>query len=411
MVVGVAVVIGIIALAHQSSVRDELVNRVQPAALEAQSLETGLVNQETGVRGYELAAIPSFLAPYRLGREQERAAFTQLHRSSVVGTQAALARVMASIDAWHGRVAFPAIASVSPGHPHATSRVDAVAGKRLFDRVRASLAALQRDISTRATTVKDELDSAARTSVITLIAIAIALLVSVIVAALTLRRTVTKPLEELTESSKVVAEGELSHPLLVDGPLEIAQLGRDVDAMRERLVRELEGSQAARAQLGATAAELERSNAELEQFAYVASHDLQEPLRKVTSFCQLLQERYAGQLDERADQYIEFAVDGAKRMQQLINDLLAFSRVGRVRHPHELVDLDALAGAALADLGEAVAAAHAEVVIDDLPSLSVEAPLIRIVFQNLIGNAIKFRGRVRAADSARGDAARERLAV
>ena len=254
VVVGVAVVIGIIALAHQSSVRDELVNRVQPAALEAQSLETGLVNQETGVRGYELAAIPSFLAPYRLGREQERAAFTQLHRLSVVGTQAALARVMASIDAWHGRVAFPAIASVSPGHPHATSRVDAVAGKRLFDRLRASLAALQRDINARATTVKDELDSAARTSVITLIAIAIALLVSVIVAALTLRRTVTKPLEGLTESSNVVAEGELSHPLLVDGPLEIAQLGRDVDAMRERLVRELEGSQAAQAQLGATAA-------------------------------------------------------------------------------------------------------------------------------------------------------------
>src|SRR4029079_2034598 len=98
------------------------------------------------------------------------------------------------------------------------------------------------------------------------------------------------------------------------------------------------------------AAELTRSNRDLEQFAYVASHDLQEPLRKVASFCQLLRRRCAGQLDEQADQYIEFAVNGAQRMQRLINDLLAFSRIGRVTTGFTDVDLGRVVGDMAAEL-------------------------------------------------------------
>jgi light-regulated signal transduction histidine kinase (bacteriophytochrome) len=224
-----------------------------------------------------------------------------------------------------------------------------------------------------------------------LIAIGVALLVSVIAAALALRRTVTKPVEELTGSSREVAGGELSRSLLIDGPLEIAELGRDVDAMRQRLVRELEASHAAQVQLGETASDLVRSNAELEQFAYVASHDLQEPLRKVTSFCQLLHDRYGGQLDERADQYIEFAVDGAKRMQTLINDLLAFSRVGRLHQEYTEVELERVLAAAADSLSVAVGESGAVVTHDPLPTVVGNATQLGVLFQNLLANAVKFR--------------------
>ena len=145
-------------------------------------------------------------------------------------------------------------------------------------------------------------------------------------------------------------------------------LGNDVEAMRLRIVGELEAVEKAQADLAAQAEELARSNAELEQFAYVASHDLQEPLRKVTSFCQMLERRYSGQLDERADQYIAFAVDGAKRMQILINDLLAFSRVGRMGREPELVDTDDLVAAATANLASGIEETGAEIEVDgDLP--------------------------------------------
>ena len=163
--------------------------------------------------------------------------------------------------------------------------------------------------------------------------------------------------------------------------------------MRLRIVEELEAVQRAQEEIEAQAAELSRSNAELEQFAYVASHDLQEPLRKVTSFCQMLERRYAGQLDERADQYIAFAVDGAKRMQILINDLLAFSRVGRMDREPELVDADEIVAVARANLAASIEETGAEIAVSgDLPVVLVERSLLVLVFQNLIGNGIKFHG-------------------
>jgi PAS domain S-box-containing protein len=140
------------------------------------------------------------------------------------------------------------------------------------------------------------------------------------------------------------------------------------------------------------AAELARSNAELEQFAYVASHDLQEPLRMVASYVQLLARRYQGQLDGDADKFIRYAADGAARMQRLINDLLAFSRAGTRPTEASVVWPAEILTQTLADLREAIAESRADVSCGELPAVRGDAQQIAQLFQNLVGNAIKFRG-------------------
>jgi PAS domain S-box-containing protein len=139
------------------------------------------------------------------------------------------------------------------------------------------------------------------------------------------------------------------------------------------------------------AVELARSNAELEQFASVASHDLQEPLRTVTSFVQLLEDRYRGRLDEDADVFIGHAVDGAKRMRALIQDLLAYSRVGQECQSLQCVDLNEAAAWAVGELRQAAQECGAQIAVGPLPTLACNKRELTQVFQNLVGNAIKYR--------------------
>jgi len=157
------------------------------------------------------------------------------------------------------------------------------------------------------------------------------------------------------------------------------------------VVRDISQRKEAEAKLAQTMQDLARSNAELEQFAYVASHDLQEPLRMVTSFVQLLARRYQGQLDADADEYISFAVDGATRMQNLINDLLTYSRVGKSGRSFEVTDCEAVFRYAIDNLQLAMDESAALVTHDPLPTISADSAQIAQLLQNLIGNAIKFR--------------------
>jgi signal transduction histidine kinase len=388
----VSVLIGFNTVSHQSDVRTELLSRVEPAASAALRLQTALVNQETGIRGYELTGQRVFLRPYLLGLSQEVSDAKQLAEARVPGLKQPLFIALTRIHTWQASTAEPAVLGTRVARG-STQTVDAaVSGKAQFDAIRVALDNLEGVIVRRVQAARRDLDASAGSTQLTLATIAIVLLLIVLGTGLALRVLVSRPLSRLTTAARQVAGGDLEHPLSLFGPRDIVRMAADVDAMRQRLLAELESITAARNELAVTAAELERSNQELEQFAYLASHDLQEPLRKVTSFCQLLQDRYGGQLDERADQYIAFAVDGATRMQQLINDLLAFSRVGRSRVRRLPVDLTSLAHRAAEDLAEPARDSGAEITIDPLPTLPVEASLLRTVFQNLLGNALKFCG-------------------
>ncbi|MER7501957.1 ATP-binding protein [Nonomuraea pusilla] len=198
------------------------------------------------------------------------------------------------------------------------------------------------------------------------------------------RFAVLKPVGVLTEQVRKVAAGDFDHRLGVDRPAELAELSSHVDALRARIVSAWRAA-------ADQAEELRRSNGELEQFAYVASHDLQEPLRKVASFTQMLEQRYGPQLDERARQYIHYAVDGAKRMQLLINDLLDFSRVGRATGERGPADAGGALDAALENLSAAIEDAGAVVTRDPLPVVLADPRRLTQLFQNLVENAVKFR--------------------
>jgi len=379
---------------------DDVLNRASPMRAAGESLNTAYVDQETGIRGYAITGNQSSLQPYRDGTADEQrniAEIQTLLHPGDTAIRASLELVKQRAATWHREVADPVIVAVRDQGPDAGRALIAAGKTTDFDELRAAIADMQRYIQA----LRAQSATEARDSSQTLVAIQIAAAVIIILAGsallLLLDRLVSRPVVELAEQVREVAAGQYDRQISSRGSPELTVLARDVDGMRRKIAAELAEVREARSQiewvndqLKQQTEELTRSNRDLEQFAYVASHDLQEPLRKVASFCQLLQRRYAGQLDERADQYIAFAVDGAQRMQRLINDLLAFSRIGRITAGFTEVDL----GRVLADVSsqlESRAGEDAEISWSDLPTVEGEEPLITTLFVNLIGNSLKFR--------------------
>lgn len=388
--------VGAVLLNRTDQVSRGLNDGIAPARIAAGELQAAVRDQETGVRGYLISADRQFLGPYYEGQDAEQEAARDLRQRLAQRDDllADLDAIQAAAAQWRTNYAEPVIASVAPDAHNVVSTATAERGKAEFDHLRELFDTQNQHLTQARRHALDQVQHMNSWRNRVLAGMVVAYCVTATILGLLTRRTVTLPLTALAAACRRITEGNFSERISPPRrPKDIRGIAVDVENMRQRLVEELEASRTAREQLAEQAEELRRSNAELEQFAYVASHDLQEPLRKVASFCQLLEKRYGDQLDERATEYIGFAVDGAKRMQVLINDLLSFSRVGRLGTMHAGVELDTSLDIALANLAAAIEESGAQIVRPEqhLPRIMGDPTLLTMLWQNLIGNAVKFR--------------------
>ncbi|MGH3874360.1 MAG: sensor histidine kinase [Pseudonocardiaceae bacterium] len=366
---------------------NELVDRIAPSRRVAGDLLTVVVEQQNAIRGYALRGAEISLQEYRTQLDRQQRIVVEL--AALLPADPALREdlggVLLAADQWRRDAAEPIIDAVARSGPRPADDELYRVEQQRFVPLGAAAEGLRTHLQVARDGAADRLAALDRLEVVVL-GVSSVLVVGVLAGtALLMRRWVGAPLAALAADARQVAGGDYGHRVSADSaPREIAAMAGDVDAMRKQIVADRDA-------LAASALDLERSNRDLEQFAYVASHDLQEPLRKVYSFCQLLQRRYGGQLDERADQYIAFAVDGAQRMQQLINDLLAFSRVGRTTAGFGPVELAEVVAAATVELDAVREQCHGVVVTGELPVIPGDTALLTQLMVNLIGNGLKFR--------------------
>ncbi len=384
---GLVMILAVVAFSQLSRYQTEVTTVVFNAVVELEELQADIVDAEAAVRAYALSGDEDLLAAYdelAYGRpDQVRSGLVEV-LPRVPGLEQRFDSLATATDDWRAGYAKPLIAATREGTADEPYLEWQEAGVELFGKVRADLRLALELLIEHRTDGAAAMRAWQNVLLGSVVALAVLGLVTGLLLWRYLRQWITEPLDRLAEDSRAVAEGELERPVVGTGPQEVRLLADDVDLMRRHLVAQIATTEEARA-------ELEASNRDLEQFAYVASHDLQEPLRKVASFTQLLERRYGDQLDERAHQYIAFASDGARRMQRLIQDLLAFSRLGRTQEPSAPVPVGECLAEALDNLSETLEETGAQVTADPLPEVVGHAGLLTQLLQNLVANAVKFR--------------------
>ena len=323
----------------------------------------GMTDAETGERGYILTGEDSYLEPYSHGLSTASSSIEQVRKLTAdnPNQQHALDRLEPLIAVRLRELRERVEVRRKQGLTAGITAVREGAGREYMDQIRAAVASMKSE-EERLLTLRSAklLASSERTRTIIVIGDLLGLAFLGIAGAITQR--------EMVQRRK--AEQEV----------------RKVNAELEHKVAERT------AELAERAKDLERSNMELQQFAYVASHDLQEPLRTISSFTQLLAKRYSDKLDDKGREFIAFAVEGSKRMQTLINDLLSFSRVGTQGKALAPVQCDAVLDTVMRSLKRAIEESGAVITRDSLPTVLADDLQLGQLLQNLVGNAIKFRG-------------------
>jgi signal transduction histidine kinase len=206
-----------------------------------------------------------------------------------------------------------------------------------------------------------------------------------------IKKTIVSPLQELSRGAEMIGEGNFNYFVEIKKDDEVGRLSKAFNTMSERLRTSYDSLHSEIRERKRAEEELIRSNEDLQQFAYVASHDLQEPLRNVASCLQLLEKKYKNNLDAKADQYIHYAVESSVRMKTLILDLLTYSRIGTKGKPPQRLDCELILDQTVKNLRSAISETGAVITHDPLPAVLADDAQLSQVFQNLIGNGIKFR--------------------
>ena len=382
------VLVGISVVSYRSIVTlvetADRVTHTHKVLTELEDLRSQLKDMQRSARGYVITGQERYLDPYHAALRTLRGEITSLRQltAEIPEQQRDLDRLEPLVSRLVTELAEIIDVRRERGFAVAVKEIQKGEGKQFMDGVLQVIARIEgveyRLLADREQAAKASATTARR---VVIFGSAFAFLLVGVALFLILR--------ELEERNRAQAELRRAHDLL---EIRVQERTLELATANQGLQVEITDRKRVQAELAQQAQELARSNDELEQFAYVASHDLQEPLRMVASYTQLLAKRYRGKLDSDADEFIAYAVDGATRMQALINDLLAFSRIGRSGRRREPTDCSGVLGRVLTDLKVVIEESGAVVTHGTLPEVMGDATQLQQVFQNLISNAIKFRG-------------------